>query len=215
MPNPYDTRYARADFYWGLEPSSLCRRLVDLAPATGSARLLDVGCGEGRDAVAFARVGYVVSAFDSSPAGVEKAGRLAREAGVVLDLFTADLLTWRPEARYDVVFSCGVLHYLPPNLRNEVLANYREATAPGGLNAHTVLVAKPFIAPAPDAEPTAHLWTSGELLMQYRDWHIDFFEEAVFDCDSSGVPHRHAVNRMVARRPQAGRARGRGRANES
>ena len=203
MPNPYDTRYAGADYYWGLEPSSLCRRLVDLAPPVGQARLLEIGCGEGRDAVALTRAGYSVSAFDRSPVGVQKAARLASESGVELHLFTADLLTWRPEACYDVIFSTGVLHYLPPALRDEALAAYREATAPGGLNAHTVLVAKPFIAPAPDAEPTAYLWRSGELLTQYRDWHIDFFEEAVFDCDSSGVPHQHAVNRMVARRPSS------------
>jgi tellurite methyltransferase len=203
MPNPYDTRYAGADYYWGLEPSSLCRRLLDSAPPAGSARLLDVGCGEGRDAVAFARAGYAVSAFDPSPQGVEKAHRLARESGVDLDLFIADLLTWRPEAHYDVIFSSGVLHYVPPDLRDEVLAAYREATAPGGLNAHTVLVAKPFIAPAPDAQPSAHLWRSGELLAQYGDWHVDFFEEAVIDCQSSGVPHQHAVNRIVARRPSS------------
>jgi tellurite methyltransferase len=203
MSNPYDTRYAGVDYYWGLEPSSLCRRLLDQGPPVGRPRLLEVGCGEGRDAVAFARAGYAVSAFDRSPVGVEKAALLASEADVELELFTADLLTWRPETPYDVVFSTGVLHYLPSESRDEVLAAYREATQPGGLNAHTVLVAKPFIAPAPDAEPTAHLWRSGELLAQYGDWHIDFFEEAVFDCDSSGVPHRHAVNRMVARRPSS------------
>lgn len=84
-----------------------------------------------------------------------------------------------------------------------MLARYREAATPGGLNAHTVLVMNPFVAPAPDAEPSAYLWTSGELLTQYRDWHIDFFEEAVIDCDSSGVPHQHAVDRMVARRPSS------------
>jgi tellurite methyltransferase len=203
MANPYDTRYAGADYYWGLEPSSLCRRLLGLGPAADGARLLEIGCGEGRDAVAFARAGYAVSAFDRSAQGVAKAQRRAREADVAAELFTADLLVWRPEVSYDVVFSSGVLHYLPPDVREEALAAYQAATVPGGLNAHTVLVAKRFIAPAPDAEPTAHLWLSGEILDHYGDWHVDFFEEAVLDCDSSGVPHQHAVNRLVARKPSS------------
>jgi tellurite methyltransferase len=201
--NPYDTRYAGADYYWGLEPSGLCRHIVDMAPPSGSVRLLDIGCGEGRDSVTFARGGYVVSAFDRSSQGIEKAASLAHEAGVDLDLFTADLLSWRPTTEYDVIFSCGVLQYLPLELREEVLSSYRKATVPGGLNAHTVLLEKPFIAPAPDAEKSAHLWTSGELLHYYRDWHIDFFEEVVIDCNSSGVPHQHALDRMVARKPSS------------
>ena len=73
----------------------------------------------------------------------------------------------------------------------------------GGVNAFSVFVAKPFVAQAPDAEPTAHPWISGELLTHYRDWHIDYFLEEVVDCTSSGVPHQHAVNRMVARRPSS------------
>ena len=211
MQNPYDTRYARAGHYWGLEPSGLCRRILDMPPPAGPVRLLDIGCGEGRDPLAFAHRGYAVSAFDLSAQGIEKASARAREEGVDLDLFVADLLTWRPKSEYGVIFSSGVLHYLPPGLREEALSSYRDATAPGGLNAHTVLVEKPFVAPAPDAEDPAHLWTTGELLGYYRDWHIDFFEEAVVDCDSSGVPHRHALNRMVARKPSnvegAGHAR--------
>jgi tellurite methyltransferase len=201
MSNPYDIRYAGADYYWGTQPSALCPRVLELAPPERSPRLLDIGCGEGPDAVFFARSGYSVSAFDSSPQGVEKAARRAREAGVQLDVFTADLLTYRPDPGFDVLFSTGVLHYVPPEMRGELFAAYREGTVPGGVNAFSVFVEKPFVAAAPDAEPTAHPWVSGELLTHYRDWHIDYFFEEVVDCTSSGVPHQHAVNRMVARRP--------------
>ena len=54
-------------------------------------------------------------------------------------------------------------------------------------------------SPAPDSEPTAHSYRSGELLTYYWDWEILYFLEEIFDCTSSGVPHRHAVNRIVAR----------------
>ena len=64
----------------------------------------------------------------------------------------------------------------------------------------SVFVRKPFIAGAPDAESTAHVWLSGKLLTYYHDWRIEFCAEEIFDCMSSGVPHQHAVNRMVARK---------------
>jgi tellurite methyltransferase len=200
VTNPYDTRYAAPGLYWGAKPSAMCLRVLDLLPPERPLRLLDVGCGEGRNAVFFARNGYRVTAFDSSPVGVEKAERAAADLGLSLEAFVADVNVYRPSESFDVIFSTGVLHYVPRKLRTEVLAGYREATLPGGLNAFSVFVAKPFIAPAPDAEPTAHLWRSGELLTHYADWCIEYSVEEVFDCDSGGVAHQHCTNRVVARR---------------
>ena len=200
MTNPYDIRYAGHDYYWGTKPSALCLQVLQLLPPDRPRNLLDVGCGEGRNAVFFARNGYDVTAFDSSRQGLEKTRQLAERAGVGIEVFQADVNDYRPAGPLDVVFSTGVLQYVPPELREGLLHVYREATRPGGLNAISVFVEKPFIAPAPDAEPTAHHWISGELLTHYRDWLVEHFLEEVFDCDSGGVPHQHAVNRIVARK---------------
>lgn len=51
-------------------------------PPTKHLKLLDVGCGEGKDAVFFARNAYEVSAFDVSDAGIEKTRSLAEKIGV-------------------------------------------------------------------------------------------------------------------------------------
>ncbi|WP_286119110.1 class I SAM-dependent methyltransferase [Thermoactinomyces sp. DSM 45891] len=58
-------------------------------------KLLDIGCGEGRNAVFFARNGYDVTAFDISDAGIEKTKRLADHVGVEVNVFKADLLDFR------------------------------------------------------------------------------------------------------------------------
>lgn len=34
----------------------------------------------------------------------------------------------------------------------------------------------------------------------YWDWEILYCTEEIFDCMSSGIPHKHAVNRIIARR---------------
>jgi tellurite methyltransferase len=200
VTNPYDERYQRPGFYWGKAASESCHRVLKLLPPTRPLKLLDIGCGEGRNAVFFARNGYIVSAFDASTVGVEKTKLLAAEAQVPIEVQVGDICRYQLKDQFDVLFSTGVLQYVLPELRDELFEDYRNHTIIGGLNAFSVFVEKPFIDPAPDAEPTAHKWHSGELLAFYRDWKIEYCCEEIFDCVSSGVPHKHAVNRVIARR---------------
>ena len=50
--------------------------IMKILPPVKPYRLLDIGCGEGKDAVFFAKCGYAVTAFDISEQGIEKAKRL-------------------------------------------------------------------------------------------------------------------------------------------
>lgn len=200
MNNIYDKRYDQDEYYWGLKPSSNCFRVLEILPPDRPLKVLDAGCGEGRDAVFFASRGYEVTAFDISPVGIEKAMRLADKADVSLDAFVADINEFRLTDTFDIIFSTGVLQYIPKDLRSEVLDNYCQFTNPGGINALSVFVSKLFIVRAPDEEQTSHRWISGELLTHYHDWKIEFTTEEIFDCMSSGVPHQHAISRVIARK---------------
>lgn len=200
MINPYDDRYDQDNLYWGLKPSTIATKLVKLLLPAPEIRLLDVGCGEGRNALYFARAGYEVTAFDLSQNGVDKTNRLADEAHLELNAFQADLREYRLDRDYDIIFSTGSLHYLPEELRRQAIADYQRHTLPNGLHAFTVLVADKTIPPAPDAEPAATLWPSRLIFSLYSSWRLEHFEDTIIDCNSSGVAHQHAVNRMIARK---------------
>ncbi len=199
-PNVYDKRYNQPGYYWGKSPSKTCKKVLDYFPPARSPKLLDIGCGEGRNSVFFACNGYRVTAFDLSQSGIEKAMKLAAEANVSIDVFKADINNYRLTDEYDVIFGTGVLHYIPEELRAEILENYRAHTAQNGLNVFSVIIKKPFIPRAPDEDPAAQKWISGEIFTYYHDWKIEHCEEEIFDCTSSNTPHKHAVNRIIARR---------------
>jgi tellurite methyltransferase len=61
-------------------------------------------------------------------------------------------------------------------------------------------VEKPFIDKAPDGEESSFYYKSGELMNYYWDWEILFCTEEIFNCMSSGIPHKHAVDRIIARK---------------
>jgi tellurite methyltransferase len=196
----YDEMYSRESFYWTVRPSAICFDVLKHLPPDRPLRLLDIGCGEGRNAVFFARNGYQVHAFDISPVGIEKTRRLAAATGVHVHAFQADLNKFRLHETYDILFSTGTLHSSHPDVRAELFENYKAYTMDGGLNVFSVFVYKPFIPAAPDADPNTHEWRSGELFTHYHDWKIEWCTEEIFDCMSSGVAHQHAMNRVIARK---------------
>jgi 2-polyprenyl-3-methyl-5-hydroxy-6-metoxy-1,4-benzoquinol methylase len=97
--------------------------------------LLDVGCGEGVNAVLFARLGARVTAIDISSGALEIARRRAEANGVAGEirfvcgpLETAELET----DSFDVVWGQGVLHHLVPEL-DAVMATLARCAKPDGI----------------------------------------------------------------------------------
>ena len=113
----YEEEYKIPEYYWGVTPSKNCLRVLDLMPPSTHLKLLDIGCGEGKDSVFFARNGYDVTAFDVSNAGIEKTKRLADNVGVQVKVFKADILDFRLDTSFDIIFSSGVLHYIKQSFR--------------------------------------------------------------------------------------------------
>jgi tellurite methyltransferase len=161
--------------------------------------LIDVGCGEGRDSIFFARNGYVVRGFDYSSEGVQKSIAWADELNLSIDFFQADIQGYRLEKPYDVVFASGAMHYIPQHLRREIISNYKQFTNPGGLHAFMVPIYKPFVPRNPQDDPLEQDWLSGEILTYYHDWKIEYFNEEIQDDGDSG--YKWAFNRMIAREP--------------
>jgi len=123
----WDERYSTSELIWtGRANQFVERHLADLSP--GSA--VDLGAGEGRNAVWLAQRGWTVTAVDFSQVGLDKAQRLADEHGVTIDLVCADATTWQPDAPVDLV----MLSYLqlPTPERLTVLEHARGWLRPGG-----------------------------------------------------------------------------------
>lgn len=198
--NTYDKKYGDQNYYWGKKPSAMCDTIIQIMRPNEKfhPRLLDLGCGEGRNAVYFAKHGFEVVGLDISAVGLEKTKKYAEEERVHVRTIRADINDYQLTEIYDVIFSTGTLHFLSPKIRKQKFQNYKNHTSPNGIHAMSVFVKKPFIPIAPDADKNAFSFKSGELMSYYWDWKILFCIEDIFDCMSSGIPHKHAVNRIIA-----------------
>ncbi len=202
LQSPYDREYAKLEYYWGLRHSILAEQVVNLfGLEIQQKRLLDIGSGEGRDAIYFAKCGFIVDALEISLPGIEKIRQYSQATGSAVNAIHADLIGYELHERYDVIYSMGALQFLPLEQRPKHFEKYKRHTSGGGLNAHLVFVEKPFIAVAPDWERSEFFYRSGDLAGYYHDWEIIRCGEELFACNSGGIPHRHAVNYIIARKP--------------
>lgn len=124
----WDQRYSGADLVWGAGPNRfVTEELAAMAPG----RAVDLGAGEGRNAIWLAERGWRVTAVDFSAAGLGRAARLAAERGVTVDWLRSDLLAWQPAPDgYDLVLIAYV--HLPPENLTRVFRAAAGAVAPGG-----------------------------------------------------------------------------------
>jgi len=96
-------------------------------PLLSGKRILDAGCGSGRDSKAFEILGYDVTAFDSSSALVN----LARSNASRVHYMSFADMDWTEE--FDGVWACASLLHLPYRELSKVLARIAEALKSEGV----------------------------------------------------------------------------------
>lgn len=109
-----------------VDMAPLYGRFLDQVPAGG--HILDAGCGSGRDALAFHRLGYRVSAFEASPRLAELA---SAHCGLAVDVRRFQEIDW--EERFDGIWACASLLHVPLAELPEVFRRLARALKPGGV----------------------------------------------------------------------------------
>jgi SAM-dependent methyltransferase len=131
----WNERYSASELVWGAEPN----RFLAEEPAAAepgesgrrTGRALDLACGEGRNAIWLASLGWRVTGVDFSDVAIARARERAEQAGVGVDWVRDDVTHFEPEPG---AFSLVVVLYLqiPAAERRLALAHAARALVSGG-----------------------------------------------------------------------------------
>lgn len=200
MNNEYDSKYSSEKFYWGTEPDRL---VVELAGRLKSgSSVLDIGSGEGRNAVFLAKSGFDVTAVDISENGIMKTKKLAEVCNVQIKTYMMDVIEFLSKSpEYDAILCMNVLQFFNADKIKLAIDIIKEKTSLKGIN---VIVS--FIAEnkrmKEEAQPrNMYLFDKGELKRFYDDWKLLEYREFLGGIETHGEkPHRHYIVELIAQK---------------
>jgi SAM-dependent methyltransferase len=179
---PWDSRYAAGEA--PTEPSALLVEMVRFFPAR--ARVLDLACGAGRNALFLAALGHRVVALDRSLAGLRQGRELARLRGADVSWVCADLETFPLSGPAFDAILC--FYYRDAKWYPRL----RWALRPAGLFICETYTREQLALGEGPRNP-AHLLAPGELLAAFGDWQVIFYRE--------GRAGKRALAQLAARKP--------------
>ncbi len=132
VKSQYDSLYASSsEMFGGGKSLYLLQNLQDELPK-GS--VLDVGGGDGRNALPLAEAGYAMTVVDLSKVGLQKLTDMAEERGVSITTKIADITTVSFEDMYDGVVMSFVLHHIDSEEACEVIGRLQDHTEQNGIH---------------------------------------------------------------------------------
>jgi len=195
----YDDGYSQCACFWGRSPGSLVQSFIRTTPCKGL-RVLDLGCGEGKNANALAHAGATVTAVDCSALAIAHGRKAFADAKIewIVSEGAAYLEHCEP---FDVIVMYGLLHCLP-SLRaiSTLIASSIRKTRRGGYHIVATFNDGPHdLSAHPGLRPTlaAHQF----YLDQYR------LLQVLTECTElihevhphNSIPHHHSLTRLIVR----------------
>lgn len=178
-----DEELLKSKYFWKPTVNLILNNILNLIPPTKPLRVLEMSCDDGYCALALARLGYIVTAFDKSAIKIEQARQLAKLIKVKIEFTQESLLDYDFVGRFDLIYSLNGLNGVAIRDRATLFEKIKSHTNENGLNIFETVASKNLEKYRLQSDE--YLWKSGELFGFYTDWKYEVIEEQIIageDC---------------------------------
>ncbi|MFI5344299.1 MAG: methyltransferase domain-containing protein [Chlamydiales bacterium] len=183
-------------------PSFEVAEILPLLPK--KAKVLDLGCGEGRNALFLAGQGCLVTAVDRSASGIKKLLAISEKNCIPLTAVVQDIIEFPLEEEYDLIMGHGVLYYLENATWRKLLTRIKKHTKSGGFNIFTLFVYNEKYPCVEEIQAAQYKnsFLPNELQEFYQDWIEHRYDRYVKWDAHPGIPlHYHPIEKLVSQKP--------------
>jgi cyclopropane fatty-acyl-phospholipid synthase-like methyltransferase len=196
----YDDGYSACPCFWGSSPGSLVKVFLDKNRSLAGRAVLDLGCGEGKNANAFALAGASVDAVDCSEFAISNGKRAFSDADI--NWIIANAAEYLKGCRaYDLIVMYGLLHCLSSAQDiSDVIALALQKTVIGGTHIVVAFNDGPHdLSGHPNFRPT--LVSHAFYCEQYKRQTLLSENDSILreTHPHNNIPHFHSISRLVVR----------------
>lgn len=137
-------------------------------------KVLDLGCGQGRNSLFLSLLGYDVTAWDHNPTSLEFLKSTAEKEQLAMNIAQYDINQAAIQQQYDFILSTVVFMFLDPAAIPAIIDNMQQHTQSSGYN---LIVAAMDTADTPCPIPFSFTFKEGELKTYYQDWELIKYQE--------------------------------------
>jgi tellurite methyltransferase len=203
MNGAYDEGYAACPCFWGRQSGSLMQELEHYHPDFSGLRVLDVGCGEGKNAIFLAKRGAFVRACDISERAIQNAKQAWPDhSNIFWEIADIRSMTFSgPE--FDIIVAYGLFHCLSDLAEvSQTVVKLQNVTRPGGF--HVVCAFNDRYQDLDLAHPGFFpVLLSHEFYLQsYSSWTVLHATDRDLNeaHPHNNIPHTHSMSRLIVRK---------------
>ncbi len=172
----YNLKYSKKGFYWRLKPDSLVVDSIKNLPK--NARVLDLGCGEGKDSFFLTKKSFNVTAVDISDEGIKKLKEFAKKEKLKITANVSDIKSYLEDCdRFNAIFGINILKFIDRKNIFSIIKKIKTKTKTKGINVIVSFIARTHKQKEIAFTKREYLFDKGELKKLYKDWKILFYEE--------------------------------------
>lgn len=198
----YEIGYQNTDCFWGKKPGSLVLQLENIINDFDGLKILDLGCGEGKNSYFLGEKGAIVDAYELSEEAIKNGRKMFTKASNV-NMFQRDVLTIDIKKKfYDVIICYGLFHCFRKILEVEKLIQ----DCLDGLTVGGFFVVCAFNSRRQDLSAHEGFYP---LLLEHKDY-LGFYKDhqILFESDTdlyethphNNIPHVHSMTRMIIKK---------------
>lgn len=207
MLSHWDAAYRKTECLWGERPDWILEAYISLLP---KGEVLDIGIGEGRNALFLASKGFNIVGYDISETAVNRCLQKAKKLGLNVKAFAQDIRKIEiPRNRYALIVCAWTLNFFKKNESEKILAGIRDGVKKDGLAYISVFSTEDpgykrlKSLTSPIEENTffssrlgtyIHYFTENELLNHFQVFQtIVCIKGTMLDTEHQTRPHYHGV----------------------
>ncbi len=148
--------------------------VLNAANIVPKGKVLDLGCGRGRNSLYLNLLGFDVTAVDHNPESITFLNRIIEQENLSIDAHTYDIHNACLKSQYDFIISTVVMMFLQADRIPDIIKNMQQQTKVGGYN---LIVCAMDTKEYPCTQPFPFAFKESELKNYYQGWELVKYNE--------------------------------------